>query len=322
MTAIKYFFTFVLVTMFVILTVPKLSKFIFETGLIPSDVRYGDLYKLSNLPQFKGDNSPCEKEKQTENPQVSLYILGDSFLEDGRVEKSDFPIGNYRYINWSDNEKIELDTTKSNILIIETVERHAREHLSKIIDNYSKNQTVNPKEKERLIEVINPDKLNLLFLNADFFLKIKEIKAELTLLLFNRTDSKVSLSATKKTLLYGLDTDSTKPNSSFSSIEDSEIDSMISNLNKSEINFKKMGFDKIIFSIIPNKTSICCQNDGEYNHLIERVQTNKNLKVPFIDAYNLMKNKDYFQVGDTHWNCEGQAAWLRLANARIFVNEK
>ena len=109
--------------------------------LIPNYERYGDLYRFANLPQFKQLQPICERPyhnvDSTKKQNVALYTVGDSFLEPWRVNEADFPYKKFRYIHWHD-EKIQtiLDTTKTNILVLECAERHARERFGKVPENY------------------------------------------------------------------------------------------------------------------------------------------------------------------------------------------
>ena len=42
----------------------------------------------------------------------------------------------YTYLHWANSSQIKLDTNYHNILILESVERTAREHFSEKVDNY------------------------------------------------------------------------------------------------------------------------------------------------------------------------------------------
>jgi hypothetical protein len=78
-----------------------------------------------------------------------------------------------------------------------------------------------------------------------------------------------------------------------------------------------LGFDEVYLSIIPNKTSVLAQDLGEYNHLIERMEGNKDLKMPVISVYADFMKKNLYLKGDSHWNCEGQQIWIDKVNERL-----
>ena len=78
----------------------------------------------------------------------------------------------------------------------------------------------------------------------------------------------------------------------------------------------KAGFDEVYLSIIPNKVSILSPDMGKYNQLIERVQSDLNLKIPVIDTYSDFKKNPtkYYLKSDSHWTCEGRDIWLDKVN--------
>jgi hypothetical protein len=145
-------------------------------------------------------------------------------------------------------------------------------------------------------------------------MKIREMKAELNLWLFGKTDDKVKLH--NGHLLYYLDINP-GISSCFDKIEKSEIDLMVKNVNLTYEYYKSLGFDEVYLSIIPNKTSVLAQDLGEYNHLIERMEGNKDLKMPVISVYADFMKKNLYLKGDSHWNCEGQQIWIDKVNERL-----
>ena len=65
--------------------------------LFPDDYRYGDLYRLSYLPQFKQDAIECEHGHFTNKKPIQLFLIGDSFTEEPKINLQDFPIESYQY---------------------------------------------------------------------------------------------------------------------------------------------------------------------------------------------------------------------------------
>jgi hypothetical protein len=125
------------------------SPFIYKSSqLFPDDYRNGDLYHLSYLPQFKEALQPCSSVKSVSSkPNVNLFVIGDSFTEEQRVYKNDISAANYMNVHWSKQTNIQLDTTKKNILILETVERTFKEHFSREVNNFNLGQ-INEKSIE------------------------------------------------------------------------------------------------------------------------------------------------------------------------------
>lgn len=304
-------------------------------GLVPDDFRYGDLYRLSSLPQFKQERETCPPfAKNGPEVPVALHVIGDSFLEPGRVDSADFVATTYRYVHWENTAELKLDNTRRNILLIETVERHAREHFARLAENFVVPEYFKPVVKETGVwsdlntfftgthekrQRLPEEQLeNLLFNNA-FWQKLKEWKAALTLSWFGRANPKVALSADQRHLFYVLDTDSTLINSNFNPLPEAEVDSMVARLNETAEFYRNQGFDEVWLSIIPNKTTVVEPNRGSYNQLIERVQRHPKLRLPVIDAYELLKpgGAGVYERSDSHWNCRGRALWLGGVNERL-----
>jgi hypothetical protein len=306
-----------------------------DWGLVPDDFRYGDLYRLSNLPQFKQERETCPSfAKNTSNVPITLHVIGDSFLEPGRVDSADFVAKNYRYVHWESRAELRLDSNSRNILLIETVERHAREHFARMAENYVQPGFFKPEKKEAGVwsdvktfftgthekrQRLPEEQLENLLFNTIFWQKLKEFKARLTLAWFDRTNPKVALSRDQRHLFYVLDTDSTLVNSNFNPLPDAEVDSMVRHLNETADFYKKRGFAEVWLSIIPNKTTVVEPHRGPYNRLIERVQQDPQLGMPVIDAYGLLKpgGAGVYELSDSHWNCRGRALWLDAVNNRL-----
>jgi hypothetical protein len=89
-------------------------------------------------------------------------------------------------------------------------------------------------------------------------------------------------------------------------------------MNVIDSQYRAMGFDKVIYSIIPNKVSIC-EPGSNYNHLITRIQDSKNRRFDIIDAYGMLSaiGCRAYDGNDTHWNCKGRDVWLDNVNASI-----
>jgi hypothetical protein len=325
----KYFFLILFSFLWFLGFSGSVAKWLYQNGITQDDYRYGDLYRMSNLAQFKSSLKECPVPQNPSAGYTSLMIMGDSFTEKELIEKNHFVgLSNYYRYFITDSIKVKLDTSKRNVLIIETVERHFRERFRKVFTNLEviENQLVLEKTNKKSLNewllnylTYNAERHESILFSSDFFLTFKEWKAWLNLKLFNRIDEKVILSKDKKHLLYHLDGQSSGINSCFDRISEEEINLIVDNLNKSYQYYKNAGFDEVYLSIIPNKTSILGTDLGEYNHLIERIQKHSALEMPFFDIYTPFHNskKVLYEKGDTHWNCEGKQIWLDLVNSKL-----
>lgn len=308
--------------------------------LFPDDYRNGDLYHLSYLPQFKEELPICHTPKSV-NPfkNVNLFVIGDSFTEEQRVNKKDLNSFKYLNVHWEKHTEIQLDTTKINILILETVERTFKNHFSSEVNNFSfKENEVQLKIKKtwrkilkekaaEFVSFVFPDKdgieqrFEASLFSYDFFLKFREIKSSINLDFFGRVEKKVVVSKDEKKIFFSEESLPTDSHSAFYPFSDEEKDKLVTNINSTQKKYLEAGFNKVYLSIIPNKVSILEPNLGNYNHLIERIQNDSNLKVPFIDTYSDFKKNPsrYYLKSDSHWTCEGRDIWLEKVN-KILLN--
>lgn len=312
----------------------SVSHWLYEIGVIVEEYRFGDLYRLSPLPQFKQAPPVCPSaNRSSDTASTHLYIIGDSFTEPERMEKSDFRVSHYQRASWGHQQRIQLDPTKRNVLLIESVERHVREHFEYPVREFVVESDTNrtPVQQPTFFERISSgfhfgkdveERLEATLFSHDWAFWFKERKASLTLNWFDRTSSKVSLSQDKKQLFLKLDTDTTlKIVSSFSGLTDRETTILADSVNATATYYRRLGFNAIYLSIIPNKASILETHRSDYNHLIERLQTNPRLVVPTINIYDVFKHAPVspYLKSDTHWTCEGRAIWLERARQKIGI---
>ncbi len=319
---------------------PIVYKF---SKLFPDDYRYGDLYRLSYLPQFKEfqnrENVGIPKPKL--NNHTNLFVIGDSFTEKERVSPNDFVADTYTNVHWAKQADIQLDTNHRNVLILETVERTFKEHFSVEVKNFTfkeKNsedlevkKSWKRKIKDWFLNTLNyifPNsegielRLEHTIFNYDFFLFFKEMKASLNLQLFDRVGKSVVISKKKDAIFYYEEADYREKQSAFYPVSQAEIDSFISQINATKEKYQKAGFDEVYLSIIPNKTSVMSPDLGEYNHLIERIQKDKRVLVPVIDTYSEFTKfpQKYYLKSDSHWNTQGRDIWLEKVNKILSKN--
>lgn len=310
---------------------------LYKTNVVANDYQYGDLYRLSNLPQFKDPVAPCPpKYVPLDSARTHLYVIGDSFTEPERLSKQDFPVSYFRRVKWDKQETIQLDSTAHNILLIESVERHFREHAASSIQNLivvNDTNRMNSPERaypsfgNQLIDLVHAEgieeRLETILFSQPIFLWFKELKASLTLGGFNRVSPNVSLSQDRKHLLIALDTDATKlRNAGTSVLENEEVTGLVRTINEASTRYRSAGFDQVLLSIIPNKATILDTTLKPYNNLLERVQTHPELNVPVANVllpYQQIRN--VYALGDSHWNCTGRAIWID-AVTKQFRGEK
>lgn len=324
---IRYFCLFFFSMLWVIGCHPTLSRAAFELGFTQDSYRYGDLYRLSNLAQFRQRPQTCPKPNLSNVPKnnIALYIIGDSFTEKQRIDKNDFPVESYLRTHWADSLEVPLDTAKRNILILETVERHFREHFAEPVRTL-KISSVSPQTEQTATEAETKswDKIlkdseealsDFLFTN-DFFLRLKEWKAALNLNWFDRHSDQIELSPDGKNILFCWDTDSTRLTSSFHPLPDSVLTKLVHGVNAAKDHYRSLGFDEVYLTIIPNKTTIVARDMGTYNHLVERVQSHPALRTPIIDVWQLFNqhSTEVYALSDTHWSCFGQRIWVEKVN--------
>lgn len=332
-----------------------------EKGLFPDDYRYGDLYRLSYLKKFKGNlEKPVErkfKNHKEVNSNTNLYILGDSFTIEERINKNDFNVNQYKQVHWINNENIRLDKTKKNILLIETIERYFGERFSESVHNIEleRNEVkpINPspiRKMKYIGKIVNflttnfasefqiiknkisyfrnsqfptssniEKRLEIILFSYDFILPIRELKASLNYEFFGRVEKQVLISKNLKHQFFYQEADSTNKYSSFYPVSQLDIDTYIGYLNETKKYYQQLGFSEVYLSIIPNRVSLLAPESGTYNHLIERIQNSPNLKMKNLDIFHIyQKNPEmYFSKSDTHWTPEGRNEWLKMVNSEL-----
>lgn len=308
---------------------------LFNLGVIGDDYRFGDLYRLSALPQFKVDQPVCESpNRSSDTDSTHLYLIGDSFSEPQRLNQSDFRVSHYQRVGWDHSQPIQLDPSKRNVLLIESVERHVREHFTRSVNEFVVVADTNRTRRRlpSLGEQIKNDfhrtdveeRLESALFSQNWALWLKETKARLTLNWFGRAYTSVSLSNDRQHVFLHSDTDTTKAkvlNSSFSPLTDTDVDKLVEGINNAADHYRSQGFSEVFLSMIPNKASILEPDRGAYNHLIERIQVNPNLRVPVVNTYDAFRKKSatVYLKSDTHWSCEGRDTWLNLVYQTLHI---
>ena len=316
---------------------PPLQRWLDRHGFIPNQYSYGDLYNMTNLPDFKevdyavNDNLTKADKPAKHYRDVNLYTIGDSFT---RIDTC-YYAGNRNVHVWVGSQPpvvASLDTTKKNILIIEFIERVLQERLywpdyqniymhSAIIQKKSVHEKPTAQLQQPtthwILSRFNPDinqRLEFLLFNGGLFSKAKEAKAQLMLDLFGRV-AQASISTNRKHLFYQLEVDTTYALSAFRHILDRKLDTLVNNLNTLRQHYLRMGFNEVYICMVPNKVTILEPTYGSYNHQIERIEAHPKLKVPVISVIDTIRqHPGWYHLGDGHWNKQGKRLWLRRVN--------
>ncbi|GAB3886352.1 hypothetical protein [Spirosoma agri] len=307
------------------------SHWLYSAGVIVDDYRHGDLYRISALPQFKDNQPQCPpSNRSSDTASTNLHVIGDSFSEEERISQQDFAVSHYQRVKWGFSQRAQLDPTKRNVLLLETVERHFREHFAQpinelvVLRDTAQHPLPGASWRRSLVDDYHrsdvEERLASTLFSHDWAFWFKELKATLTLNWFNRTSTGVSLSRDHKNIFLDFDTDTTRKKlSSFVPLSDQEVNTLVDSVNSVANRYRRLGFDEVYLSIIPNKATILEPNRGVYNHLIERIQENPALQVKTVNVYAPYKqaSQSPYLTGDTHWNCMGRAVWLDAVRRRL-----
>ena len=302
--------------------------------------RYGDLYGFTYLSKFKIDNPQGEDNlihfdtTAADSKKIDLYALSDSYGWEIFKHPSLFRnVNKITFTRLNDRQvtPITLDSTKKNILVLETSERNIRlvyedtayvKHFFEVQDKLVERPATGKKQEDniRLKFKLNDIDANVEFNIWDyrFLTPFKEFKSDMYYAMFSRTGKGAYVSDDKKYLLYDLTIDTIYKQSSFKPIEKQELEGIISTLNIIYDHYKSRGFDEVYIAIVPNPVSILYPHYHglTYNNLITLVQNSKAMKCKVIDANTAFKQarQQIYCTSDSHWNYNGEKIWLSLAN--------
>lgn len=302
--------------------------YLVDNGLIGDDFRYGDLYRLSNLSAYRVPVEKCKTPYTGPKVPVALYLAGDSFTEEGRVSQGQYAADGY-FRSFVADAQVPLQLAPGKkILVIETVERHLRERFSEkpwmgwvVRSGTAPAPVQEPFTFRKLYNAIVDYKVpyreemheSVLF-SSDLILKIKELKADFNYRVFGRVDPKVNV--LKGELVYDLDL-APGISSVYDPVPEEEIGRIVAHANATRRHYRSLGFDEVYLSVIPNKSSLLIRDDTAYNRLVERVENHPALEIPLISVWKAFADKNYYQKGDSHWDCAGQKVWVDQVNAAL-----
>ena len=303
--------------------------------------KYGDIYGLCYLPQYKFILDPFPQYKKINESLTNrkLYIIGDSFLADKNlnytIEQFDEIIFLDRRFNFG---PIRLDCTKQNYLIMEFAERYLNDYdIAKTPEvrwkkntvnhklNFNQNPNTNPVNFNiklslwgRLNKIIfNKDlsrNIELLLFDDKLFTPFKEAKSALNYYLLGRVSKEVAISTDKKRLFLDITVDTTNIQSAFKFKTDHDINKIANNLNTAKAYYQSIGFKEVFLSIIPNSVSIYDDKRMKYNHLLQRVELHCDLKLISLFTRYKAENRNLYHLSDAHWNPHGFDIWIQETN--------
>ncbi len=316
----------------------QLQRKLYSRGFIPDQYRFGDLYNISNLAQFKeahwtetdgldeGDK-PCVRSRN-----VDLYTIGDSFT----TMDTSYYAGRQNHHIWLGTEvdTVALDPKVHSILVIEVIERtiqeRLREHYAELYihrgfqirgkcrgTSRATAETGDTFWTNKLNREIN-ERLEFLLFNSEMALKCKEIKAGLMLSWFGRTHSGSLISRDRQFLFYEIEADPRSILSPFTPLANADIDSIAINMNRIRAHYRSAGFAEVYFCFIPNKVTVCEPGRHPHNNQIARIGRNPHLKTPLLPlSTQLLHHPEWYHKSDGHWNASGKRLWLKYVNDMV-----
>lgn len=340
--------------------VDDLTKFFSDNRKTPTALKswwgsdkyqYGDLYGMTYLPQFRNAD-PAAKDELVKDwdcgevkSEINIYALSDSYTWDifkdpanfCNAGKSGFAASNFHNVL-----PVKFDSTKKNIIVIESTERNVRTMLAdtaylvrfiSLLKGNANNGNLKTDEERRKFHFnfrLKNNEANYEFNIWDyrFLTPLKELKAKVTFDWFKRTSPDATVSDDGKFLLLKSTVDTAFLESSFKPVSESEIKKIVTGLNKVYDHYKQLGFDEIYLAIIPNPVTILYPEykNFKYNQLIPRIQNNPGLKLTVFDSYRLFKNspekEKLYKHSDTHWTAFGKQLWLRQFNYFLIEHAK
>lgn len=313
-----------------------------DASPLPADkLRFGDLYGLSYLHRFKQKkNLNIEDVRpyymQSRDPSnVHLYSICDSYLYNCLLNDSLLRHAEaYRYTRWGyEAKRFHLDPAKQNILLLETVERNARDILAKPEMAFEHLDMVADAAGESVRKITSGNWLRTHVFNRNIeqnleynlfeyplFTPLKELKAWLNLSLFNRYSKDVLVSPTQDRLYYAPTADPTQKSGAFSRLPASEVDSLVTALNLMRRYYRAAGFAEVYLAIMPNPVTVLEPGLGAYNGLIPRIQRHPKLEMPVIDVYARLRHPNTsasFQRNDSHWSKDGFLTAISLIDSTL-----
>lgn len=297
----------------------------------------GDLVGMSYLYYEKKFHKPGQriyKPKQCDSGKgVNLVIWGDSYTQ--YFGDTCFCADKYQYgRRYFSKLDYTLDSSKRNILIIESTERLVREYFAnnrmanevKLLSYKNVLSGIQRYHKQVNTAAFSIPDVSMLFnehinqnieynlFNYNFVSPARKMKAWMNYKVFNRASGDAVLSDDADRLFLK-ETTLKKGNSGYANpLTNEEIDKLVAVFNDLYDRYRNAGFDEVYLSLIPNAVAI--YQPENYNMLIPRIQQHASLKMKCIDIYTVFRQHpdDMYWRGDTHWSNKGADEWLKIVN--------
>ena len=297
------------------------------TGLLSSDrYRYGDLYGMTYLEQFK---LPKDEQKlplhktDTLLRDVELSVIGDSYTYSFLQEH---PLtfqrtARYHFVQFEEHNALPLpsNSNRKKIVLIEVVERNAWNTLE--VNVLKKCVATNPHEEPSKVFVEKPIESNLDFLFFDHavFTSIKQVKADMNFQLFGKVSDGAVVSKDGQFLYLKETVSGNSTSNSFHSISKEEYATLELRLNQINDYFTSKGFDEVWLVVAPNPARILQTEGKTPNRLFDFLTNSKSLKLKFINLVPILTKQaaQHFFRSDSHWNQQGAALYREVINQEL-----
>jgi hypothetical protein len=113
--------------------------------------------------------------------------------------------------------------------------------------------------------------------------------------------------------------DSTKIESHLNPVTDKELAELEQQMKNVAFLAQNYGFQQVIISAIPNKATASNNFEGKSNRLLLNLEANPAIQSVYVGVMNEFMDRahEFYQIGDTHWNCKGRDLWLAKIKSRI-----
>jgi hypothetical protein len=309
------------------------SRYLQEGNLGSDKYRYGDLYGLSYLPDFrmlKDTSLIVNQFTSAGRRDTDLYIIGDSYLYSYiQMDTANFARSKRVFFRkWSEGGASPIAIHPSGnkkVLLIESVERNiasvidllsVKAHLEEYDAPLTWNESLNATLKDALYDPRLEQNIDFTLFNFQGLSFLKSLKAQANLDIFKRTTPEVVLSKDHQFLYMKETMDSLQKGSSFYPFSSEDIQVLLGRMTKIEQYAHIRGFDEVIFSLIPNPVAITRTESRRTNQLIVSLSKANHVRLHILDPTQVLAKggKSYFFKSDSHWNQQGAQAWLNQLN--------
>ncbi len=297
--------------------------------------KFGDLYGISYLPEFKVENDKAgvrKPELKSANKDLQVYVIGDSYFYSSFDLVPDYfeRAQSLQFVKWDGQFPSSWESSKDSarkVLLVECVERN----VLSVVKLANVQGIFEPKEEEKskvgweamnaavsdwLYHPTLEANLSFALFDMSIFSMIKQAKASFNQSIFGRSPAGVVLAQTRDFLYLEQTVDPNATGSSFKPVGELEYQALLKEMDLIESYAKRKGFDEVIFSFIPNPASVLLTEGKAYNQFVPTVAKLAQSRFLFIDPTDKLRvnaAQNFFR-NDSHWNPNGAKIWLDLSN--------